>query len=134
MINLELGLNEVALTLSENTTITNPYYIFSFYSASTKTTKYFTSTDLNKGTEIEYRFNKFSIELVEDLAHEDINNGKIYLSEQGFYEYTIYAQESLSFPPDANAEIVEYGRVFYGFNESTITSYSPDIETIVYNG
>lgn len=134
MINLSLGSNEVVLTLSENTTISNPYYLFAFYSQQTKQTKYFHAKDQNKGLPAAERFNKFTIELVEDSESERLDEGVICLPNEGFYEYTAYAQETSQLTPGSNAEIVEIGKVLYQFSDATLTTYSPDIDLIVYNG
>ena len=136
MINLEMGTNVIALTLSENVTgnYKDGQFLFKFYSNATKATKYFLGTDLNNGNESEYRYNKFNIVLVPTEAEEDLNAGVIYLPNTGFYEYTIYAQLDPNIEPQPTDLEVEYGRVLYEFNEATITSFSPDIETIIYNG
>lgn len=133
MINLELGLNVVALTLKEDTPsgYTLNKYLFKFFSHATNDTLYFLGQVENSDKE---RYSKVNITLVDNIAQQDLTEGTIYLPNTGFYEYTIYAQESPDIIPQTTDVLCEQGRVLYGFNEATITSFSPDIETIIYNG
>lgn len=134
MINLSLGENTVALTPKESTPsgYLTDSYLFKFFSHATNNTLYFLAQVQNINED--ERFSQFTITLVETEAEEGLNFGTIYLPNTGFLEYTIYAQLEVNLAPQPTDIIVEQGRVLYEFNESTITSYSPDIETIVYNG
>ena len=134
MINLEIGTQEVCLTLKENTTISNPYYVFEFYSNATKKTITFLCEDVNAGLPEDVRFNKFLITLVESESEQNLEQGIIYLPNTGYYQYKAYAQTTNTLPLDSNAELVEHGKVLYGFSDATITTFNPDIDIIVYNG
>ena len=134
MINLELGLNIVALTLKEDTPSSGyalNEYLFKFFSHATNDTLYFLGQVQNSDKE---RYSQVNITLVNSIAQQDLTQGIIYLPNTGFYEYTIYAQVSPDITPQQNDVLCEQGRVLYAFNEATITSFSPDIETIIYNG
>lgn len=134
MINLELGLNVVALTLKEDTPESGyslDSYLFKFFSHATNDTLYFLGIVQNSDKE---RYSQVNITLVNNIAQQDLTEGTIYLPNTGFYEYTIYAQISPDLIPQTTDVLCEQGRVLYGFNEATITSFSPDIETIIYNG
>jgi hypothetical protein len=133
MINLELGLNVVALTLKESTPsgyLTNSY-LFKFVSHSTNSPIYFNAQPQNADNS---RFNLFTITLVETEAQQNIDLGLIYIPNTGFLEYTIYAQLEPKPFIQTDDVAIEYGRVLYEFSDATITSFSPDIETIIYNG
>jgi len=133
MINLELGLNVVALTLKEDTPSGYALntYLFKFFSHATNDTLYFLGQVENSDKE---RYSQVNITVVNSIAQQDLTEGTIYLPNTGFYEYTIYAQESPDITPQPSDVLCEQGRVLYAFNEATITSFSPDIETIIYNG
>jgi hypothetical protein len=134
MINLELGLNIVALTLKEDTPSSGyalNEYLFKFFSHATNDTLYFLGQVQNSDKE---RYSQVNITVVNSIAQQDLTQGIIYLPNTGFYEYTIYAQESPDITPQPSDVLCEQGRVLYAFNEATITSFSPDIETIIYNG
>ena len=135
MINLLLNENIVTLTLSENNTIgTNEEYLFEFYSNETRQTIFFLSTDINFNQANQARFNKFNISLVSDVKDQDLENSIIYLPNKGFYEYKVYAQESPTLEPQPTDVLCEYGRVYYEYDEPSVTSFSPDIEIITFNG
>lgn len=137
MINLTLGENNVDLTISENVPLAyigNKIYLFEFYSNQTHQSIYFLSTDLNAGLESEYRFNRFEITLVATQAESDPEASSIYLPNTGFYEYKVYSQDIPNLEPQPTDVVVEYGRVYYEYSDATITSFSPDIEIIAYNG
>jgi hypothetical protein len=133
MINLELGLNVVALTLKEDTP--SGYglntYLFKFFSHATNDTLYFLGSVENSDKE---RYSQVNITVVNSIAQQELTQAIIYLPNTGFYEYTIYAQVSPDITPQPSDVLCEQGRVLYAFNEATITSFSPDIETIIYNG
>lgn len=137
MINLNIDVNVVDLTLSENVPISyqsNTTYLFEFYSNQTHQSIYFLSTDLNAGNDNDYRFNRFNITLVSNPQQIDPSSGVIYLPNTGFYEYKVYSQEVSDLRPQPTDVVVEYGRVYYEYSDVTITSFSPDIEIIAYNG
>lgn len=135
MINLTLGENIVDLTLTENNTIgSNNQYLFEFYSNETRQTINFIGNDVNFGNESDSRYNRFQIFVVPTISEQDPFNANIYLPNKGFYEYKVYAQVEPNLEPQPNDVLCEYGRVYYEYSDATITSFSPDIEIIAYNG
>jgi hypothetical protein len=133
MINLELGENEVVVTLTENVVYPdNNVFLFVFYSNETRQSINFLAIDTSTAAQKE-RSNTFTIDVV-PLAQQDLEDAKIYLPNKGFYEYTIYNQETQSLSIQPTDVIVEYGRVYYEYDEPSITSFSPDIEIITFNG
>lgn len=71
------------MTLTEKSTISNPYYVFKFTKESTNVTKVFRATDGSAYTD---RYNSFTITL---NTTEDLPNGTVDLS-QGQYHYEVY--------------------------------------------
>ncbi len=95
----------IALTLTEKTTISNPTYLFEFISDQTKLKYYVISSDTSVSKN---RINIFSIE----EGVNDPTNGKLILGNVGFYQYVIYAQSSTTnLDPDLADEIVERGKM-----------------------
>ena len=135
MINLVLGNNTVTLTLSENNTIgANRSYLFEFYSNETRQSIYFLSNDNNFDEPSQERYNEFNIGVVATQAQQDPEESTIYLPNKGFYEYKAYAQLEPNIIPQPTDVLCEYGRVYYEYDEPSITSFSPDIEIITFNG
>lgn len=96
------------LTLTEKTTISNPTYLFSFESLENEFVN-FIATDISNYTD---RYNKFLITEVGDGGTEDFLNAEIILQPTGFWNYTIYAQDSSgNLIPASADEIVERGKV-----------------------
>lgn len=137
MIHLELGVNEVFATASENITMPNAGNwdklfegYFGIYSQVTKQTKWVYITNLR----VYYpRIDNFTIELVVNSGDEDLQQGKVYLKDTGNYEYSIYTRFESQSEPNTNEQLLERGKILYGFNELTVTTYSPDIEIITYD-
>jgi hypothetical protein len=98
--------NQVVLTLSERTTITDACYLFEFIKdGSIGSVIYFIATDvsLNK-----LRYNQFSIE---ENSVADVLNGVITLDVCD-YKYTVYEQVDGSTNLDPTGlNVVEFGRV-----------------------
>ena len=91
--------NTVALTLTEKTTISNPYYLFSFTNVTTNEVQNFLVTDTSCATS---RFNLFTI----------TEGTTVSLDDTGQWDYTIYAQTSaVNTDPDLADELVEIGMV-----------------------
>jgi hypothetical protein len=137
MIHLELGLNEVFATASENITIPNAGNVtkfiegyFGIYSQVTKQTKWVYVMNLNTYYP---RIDNFNVELVANSGDEDLELGKVYLKDTGNYEYYIYTRFENQSEPNTNELLLERGKILYGFNELTVTTYSPDIEIITYD-
>jgi len=95
----------IALTLTEKTTISNPTYLFEFESDQTKLKYYVISTDTSVAKQ---RINIFSIE----EGIDNPTNGQLILGPVGFYQYKIYAQTSTTnLDPDLSDEMVEQGKM-----------------------
>lgn len=69
--------NDIYVTLSENQTITSPYFLFKFTNEATKQEKYCYSVDSSAYTD---RYNKFTI----------TEGSDVILAAQGFWRYEIY--------------------------------------------
>jgi hypothetical protein len=111
----------VALSLSERTTIANPTFLFSFESIENEF-KNFIADDISIYTD---RYNKFIITEVGDGGTEDLTNGEIILLPTGFWDYTIYAQTSITNLVPASAdEIVERGKVYVRDLNNPLADYS----------
>jgi hypothetical protein len=129
MINLNFGNNNVALTLKENTTISNPNYLFQFINATSLEEVVFIASDTSNFKD---RYNLFVIQLV---AKNAINllNGQIYLNDTGYWTYNIYQQAS---PTNLNLELtgalVETGKVLYNFTQDNTIELEQDNKVIIY--
>ena len=137
MIHLELGVNNIFATASENLTIPNILNwdklnegYFGIYSQVTKQTKWVYIVNLATNYP---RIDNFSIELVANSGDEDLQNGRVYLKDTGNYEYSIYTRFENVDHPNTNEQLLERGKIIYGFNEITVTTYNPDIEIITYD-
>lgn len=132
---LKNSTNNVVVTLTENSTVTNPIYLFMFTNQTSNVPYYFISTDTSS---YKTRYNKFSV--VEKLAANTLN-GEVTLGLNGFYKYTVY-QTSLSntsgLTTAADAvpyitKIVEVGVVDVVLDAQTTTEYDVQDETnIIY--
>ena len=99
------------LTLTEKTTISNPYYLFSFIHRQTLKTYYFLLNDISSFKE---RYNKFSI------------NETAFNFYEGEYKYIIYAQTSSSnLNPNLANQMVETGLLKVELSNNTTTTYQP---------
>jgi len=137
MIHLELGVNNIFATASENLTIPNLQNwdklnegYFGIYSQVTKQTKW---VYVVNSTTYYPRIDNFTIELVANIGDEDLQNGRVYLKDTGNYEYSIYTRFESNPEPNTSEQLLERGKLLYGFNELTVTTYSPDIEIITYD-
>lgn len=137
MIHLNFGLNEVFATASENITMPNAGNwdklfsgYFGIYSQVTKQTKWVWVENLR----IYYpRIDNFYIELVTNAAAEDLEQGIVYLKDTGNYEYSIYTRFESNPEPNSSEQLLERGKLLYGFNDLTVTTYNPNIEIITYD-
>jgi hypothetical protein len=129
MINLNFGNNNVALTLKESTTISNPNYLFQFINATSLEEVVFIASDTSNFKD---RYNLFVIQLV---AKNAINllNGQIYLNDNGYWTYNVYQQAS---PTNLNLELtgalVETGKVLYNFTQDDTIELEQDNKVIIY--
>ena len=138
--------NTVVVTLTENSTVTNPYYLFQFTNQTSNVDYYFIGTDESSFKE---RYNEFSI-TERDLANTLA--GQVELGEEGFYDYIVYQTNlstlsGLTTAADAVSNItksVEYGKVWvvpaneaatvYTGNEDTLVVYNPTEQLLQENG
>jgi hypothetical protein len=132
---LKNSTNNVVVTLTENSTVTNPIYLFLFTNQTSNVPYYFIGTDTSA---YKTRYNKFSIV---EKASANTLNGEVTLGLKGYYNYKVY-QTSLSnttgliTAADAVPFItktVEVGVVDVVFDAITNTEYDVQDETnIIY--
>ena len=125
-------INQSVFTLSELTTIENPYYLFEFISDDSNDSVIFTGVDVSTNKS---RYNKFEIELTSST--EDLLNSVIKLPLKGFYKYNVYSQVSATNLDLANVtKLVETGKAYVLDVVSIITeTYTGgNNDKIVYNG
>ena len=97
--------NDVTVTLTEKTTVTNPIYLWEFISDQTKNSYTVISTDVSTALE---RYNRFSI--VEGT--DDRLNGKVILGNAGYYHYIVREQTSTTnLDVSLSGAIVEKGKM-----------------------
>jgi len=129
MINLNFGNNNVALTLKESTTISNPNYLFQFINATSLEEVVFIASDTSNFKD---RYNLFVIQLVNANA-KDLLTGKIYLNDTGYWTYNVFQQAS---PTNLNLELtgalVETGKVLYNFTQDDTIELEQDNKVIIY--
>ena len=132
---LKNSTNNVVVTLTENSTVTNPIYLFMFTNQTSNVPYYFISTDTSS---YKTRYNKFSV--VEKLAANTLN-GEVTLGFNGYYNYTVYQTSlantsGLTTAADAVTFItktVEVGVVDVVLDAQTTTEYDVQDETnIIY--
>jgi hypothetical protein len=131
------AVNDVVVTLYENSTVTSPIYLFKFTNQQTNVDYYFIAEDISAYIT---RYNRFEVEEVEDA---DTLNGEVSLGNEGFYNYTVYQTtlpntDGLTTAADAVPYIlkeVENGLVWVELPTQTTITYTPPVNTtIVYNG
>jgi hypothetical protein len=106
------------LTLTEKTTISNPYYLFSLKHRLTAVEYNFLLTDISTYKE---RYNKF-----------EITEGATVTLDAGEYLYRIYAQtSSVNTNPELANELVEEGIVKVDF-DVTRTQYTVELNEKIY--
>lgn len=130
MITINRGAeNDVVLTLSEKTTITNATYLFTFIKDQSTTTKSFIATSIANNI----RYNRFTIE---ESNTEDLENGVVTLERDGQWSYTIREQASTTnLDPLLSGDIVEEGIVKIFETSSTIPTFTEETTEIkVFNG
>ena len=127
--------NNVVVTLTENSTVTNPIYLFNFVSQQTLKEYYFIASDISN---YKQRYNKF---VVTEKPSPNTLSNEVDLGKEGFYDYYIY-QTSLANTTGlvtANDAIpfitkeVENGLVDLILNAEAIDEYNEvDNTSIVY--
>jgi hypothetical protein len=129
--------NNVVVTLYENSTEVHPIYLFKFTNQQSNVDYYFIANDTSQYVT---RYNQFE---VEEVADADTLNGEVSLGNEGYYNYTAYQTTLTSTGGLANAEAavpyilktVETGLVWVEIPERTTITYTPqNNEAIVYNG
>jgi hypothetical protein len=129
MINLNFGSNNVALTLTESTTISNPKYLFQFVNDTSLEEVVFIASDTSNFKE---RYNLFVIQLVAKNA-TNLLNGQIYLSDNGYWTYNVYEQASASnLNVEDSGALIENGKVLYNFTQSDTLELEQDNKVLVY--
>lgn len=127
MILLQLGINQVYLTISEMNTFNNPTYYIYITDETTKEVKKVTLLDTSTNA---IRYNQFAITVVDDILTEDLANGIVYLNA-GKHTY-VFTTEPTPAAPGAQ-EICEYGIVKVTKPESTRNvTYTDGVAAPVY--
>ena len=93
----------IALTLTELTTLTNVTYLFEFINSTDKQSYYCISEDLSN---FKNRYNLFNI----TEGVDDPLNGSLILGNYGYYAYNVYEQQGTSLDP-TGLNIVESGKM-----------------------
>jgi hypothetical protein len=122
------SINNIVVTLTEKTTIVNPFYLMDVYSNQTQESKV-----VSMGSDIssnKTRWNEFSI--TENSA-EDLLNGVISLNE-GTYDYFIWESAIDDNILSTATGIVESGKLVVIGNTVTTTTYNNTKTKVVYNG
>lgn len=116
---------DIIVTLSENVTLDEPYYLFVFMHITTKEEVVFIKAVSDDLSEFQDRFNKFSV-LASVFEDKPV----------GQYEYRVYEQESDSnTDPDNTTSLIEVGKAELKTDSPfTITEYSPETTYIEYAG
>lgn len=123
--------NTLTLTLTENSTLTNPIYLFQFNNQQTNVDYYFIANDTSQ---YKQRYNEFEV-----LPGTDTLNGEIELGNEGFYNYYVYETNLATTSGLTNAEQavpyivgqVENGLVWVLPEADAIIKYEPDDDTSV---
>lgn len=131
--------NIIVVTLYENSTVTNPIYLFELVNQQSNRKFYFISTDTSTNVT---RYNRFK--LIEK-PEPDTLNGELDLEAAGYYNYTVYQTDLLNLDGLTEAseavpnivKTVEVGLCFVEFNPIANITYSPASNTNIvyqYNG
>jgi len=112
-------LNKVALTLTENVSIANPYYLFEITNVQTNKTVTFIAPDISGYT---YRYNLFEIRV---KTSPDRLNGELDITLGGEYVYNVYEQVSSTNLLVANTgDKLETGILIYGKEATARNEYN----------
>jgi len=121
--------NTLVFTLTENVTLTTPYFLFEITHQVDKTPIYFIATDTSSYTSW---YNKFSV----TEGTNNPANGQIVCTNAGQYNYRIWEQSSSSNLDPANAStLLETGIIRVdSATSNTVTTYQPTRPTaVIYN-
>ncbi len=99
--------NTLIMTLTEKSTLSNPYYLMRLTNDTTRQQKVFLMAgDLSSYT---YRYNQFTLT---ESANEILTSGTVELKPTGFWSYEIFEQASSSnLDPLQTGALVEQGKV-----------------------
>ncbi len=118
-------INTIYVTLTEKTTIDPVSYIFKFTNENTDKSIEFLSAELSTNIT---RYNQFNVTTTDVLVNQDVNNGIIYLTEEGQYSYTIFEADADDIAAwtgtTTTLNIVEIGKMFL----SSSTGWNPGKE------
>lgn len=123
--------NTMVLTLTENSTLTNPFYLFNFVSDVTNESVNFIATDLSNYTD---RYNKFLI--TETSGTQILTSGTIELNPAGSWTYKVYEQTSdtnLNPLLSTNTTPLEVGIIKVKGNETVYNTNSDIDNTFIVN-
>lgn len=120
--------SNIALTLTEKVTISNPVFLFEFINDVSLSTKYYViSADTSTETQ---RYNLF--EIVEGV--DDPTNGSVILGLEGFYKYNVYEQATGSTNLDPTGlTVVESGKMKLLGDNQTFTKNEISREYVAHN-
>jgi len=124
------SINELYVTVTENTTLDPAYYLMSLYSKDNVDTRVVRfSGDSSTNTQ---RWNIFSLEET-TAANEDLEDAKINLIAGGQYDYVIYETSAPTGTSITNAGVVEKGllKVENPANSGSTYSDSNNIITFI---
>jgi hypothetical protein len=128
MILLKKGQNNIfVLTLWEKIdfSVINPSdigYLFEFTNQLTKEVFTIELEDLSLHKQF---YNLFELEIVNSIAHQDLNNGKLYLKDEGFYDYVVKYYDKSS-PPPIVYNTCELGIMRLYTDNNVKDAYEPD--------
>lgn len=127
---MEAGLNTFVVTVTENVTITNPYYLLRIVHDQTK--KEFACLVVDSSV-YPARYNRFE---VTQQTSPDPLQAEINVTETGTFHYYIYEQSS---PTNLNytnaAGLLEVGKLTFPRAAQTNTTYTGySVENTVYEG
>jgi hypothetical protein len=123
--------SNIVLTLEENRTLTNPYYLFEFKNEMSLQNVYFIAPDITIAVE---RYNEFII--TETSGTPDYTSGTVELSPEGMWTYRVFEQlSSTNLNPSLadNTTPLEVGIVrVIGTEGTVIRNNNNDIDFIVH--
>lgn len=127
----------VVFTLTENSTITDPIFVFVFFHDLSHEYVVFSADDLSP---FNCRYNRFTIE---ENTTTDLINGIISLTYTGYWSYKVYETDVLNdiddvvldkenfdiSIPSATVNFLEQGKVYVYEDISEIPSFNPSDDT-----
>ncbi len=129
MIHLNKGvLTSFVATCSELGTLSSPYYLLHLKNDTSKVEYYCVLVDISPSA---VRYNQF--DFTEGI--DDALNGKLVLTNSGYYDYFIYEQVSATNLDPENAELVEQGKMrLYDSNDTlSVSQHTISGTNIIYN-